>query len=1852
MENADIFKKLEGEIWERYQIKFAYLVRTYLVPPAPPVTSPPQEPITIGSDSDSSVVEVPVVPSVGSAVSQSTPKVSPNNTNDSGKSWDWDKVVKGLSQADGQSKSDTMSFIPSSNCQHSRLSTDEALNHLKDKMKAKEITSQLKPASQGMPQFILGYTKGNTRPLLTLYDTGCLSVLFKDGVPEKELSPAVLKCRGPIYVSGVGNTQVQVNDEYMCSVPLADGSRAVLEGLTVNEITAALPITSLVSAENVLKKDGKKNKAVQSLNCYPRIGGQCDILLGILYSNLFPKPVHTLESGLTIYKLVISSHDKKFNATIGGPHESFNSYANYFGSIPCFLANLQVQLENYNKFGPPKLSHTLLSKEDIEFAKQYNELNVDGYEDHELLHILDEDIQEVSEAPMDQAQCDDDEPSSMDRDEDGEDESLDDCSNMVCSECGSDIPVNLVNDEDQMMLRSIQKAQEEGLSIEYRCSKCRNCTDCRNSYETERISLREEAEDLMVKDSIKIDWKKKCIECSLPVRGKEEDFLTSNRGMAVKVLQQQCVKYNKDEDTKKIILKAFDKLLKNKHMVHFDELDEEDKKLIESKPVNHWIIWRVVFKPGSVSSAARPVFDGSAKTRVGPDGVSGGRCLNDLVVKGRVVTLNLTKMVLRFEIGKSAMQGDLKQFYASIKLLKDNWNLQRVLYKPGLDPDAEIVEAVIVTLIWGIKCVSAQSEAAVIKLAAAIEENNPRLAELLCDSRFVDDLGDSDENVEMIKNLIEDADSLFTKVGLACKGWTVSGSDPPEEVTEDGKSVSIGGMKWHSKMDFLEVPIPLLHFSKKCRGRLEIGTQVFSGHFREDLEKFVPKALTRKQILSRKASLFDVTGKLTPISSVLSYDLRKAIKETESWDEAVSDQLRSKWIGNFLMLEKLRGLKFSRPKMPENAKSSKMNLIIAGDSAKEFVKICGVWARFELEDGLFSCQHLISRSLLGDEDSTLPKQELEALTMASNLGWIVRKMLEKWVDSYIVISDSTISLSWVTSDKNRLSLFHRNRAIQTRRGTELDFLFHVVSDANICDIGSRPDKVSVQDVGPQSKWETGLDWMKGSIEKAVEDGILKPAKDLIMNTEEEDDFRKGFVFEKGHEILTRGHLALSVKVQKVKERIKATNYLFNPAKFSFDKTVRVLSIVFRFIKSFKCRKGKLSKSSHNFQMLPVSFEDVKTKELAEKLTESRLKRQIADKVTTNDEKIENVSHVYVQFGAKDPGPKFRGDFHVMITDDDQSRALEHLFKKATTEVKAFHKPEFLKKIAVEKDGILYSKSRILDGQRIKVAPGFEDLEFLKSFKPFQNGFNLVCPVLDRFSPVSFAIAFFIHNQLYQHRGYESSYRFSLDFVHIMEGLRLFREIGEECVQCKKIRGKYLDYAMGPLPDESFTVAPAFYVCQLDIYGPLHVYVPGHSMALRNKKVLDAKLYVLTFADPVSKCINLQVIENKACDGIVDGITRLGCEVGMPKLILTDQDSGIIKALEESEVSLKDLQLVVYKEKGIMFRTAPVSGHNYHGLCERKILTVQEILQRMEIDKMRLHATGYQTLMKLIENEVNNLPVGFTYGRHSDNSPILKLVFPNLLRFGRNNQRSLNGPIKVPKNPGELLKKIENAFNIFYNLWNESIIPKLMKAPKWYDSKSNLKIGDIVYFRKVENELSSSWTIGEVVDVVHSKDGVVRRVKVVYQNASESQKRETDRAARSMIKLFHIDDKNWCQEMAKVDTVLELLREDNETAANCSTDILNVSNLGVKITAWIKRVKKPCKACCCLAHCSMQSHGRSARHYVSVQRGSEVEFKMFDNSWLTNYEYEELLEDTTMIRSSDGLTSLLCATQLDLDLETL
>ena len=93
-----------------------------------------------------------------------------------------------------------------------------------------------------------------------------------------------------------------------------------------------------------------------------------------------------------------------------------------------------------------------------------------------------------------------------------------------------------------------------------------------------------------------------------------------------------------------------------------------------------------------------------------------------------------------------------------------------------------------------------------------------------------------------------------------------------------------------------------------------------------------------------------------------------------------------------------------------------------------------------------------------------------------------------------------------------------------------------------------------------------------------------------------------------------------------------------------------------------------------------------------------------------------------------------------------------------------------------------------------------------------------------------------------------------------------------------------------MSDHQLTISPPFYTAFCDLDGPYKVFAPGFERETRNTKVKNAMVYIMSFACPVSKLINLQVIESKSADGVLEGLTRLGCEHGFPKYLLLDQDS--------------------------------------------------------------------------------------------------------------------------------------------------------------------------------------------------------------------------------------------------------------------------------------------------------------------------------------------------------------------------
>ena len=313
----------------------------------------------------------------------------------------------------------------------------------------------------------------------------------------------------------------------------------------------------------------------------------------------------------------------------------------------------------------------------------------------------------------------------------------------------------------------------------------------------------------------------------------------------------------------------------------------------------------------------------------------------------------------------------------------------------------------------------------------------------------------------------------------------------------------MAGMSWTPELDSLEVKIGSLHFGSVVRGRLSPETQVYEGKFGsfEDMNTFVPKALTKRMVVSKFMGVFDPLGKLLPLTSRMKRDLRLVMKSTVNWDDAVLDEHRTLWVKNFLDLEKAKGLKYTRPRMPIDAINTDMRLLVLVDAAKDLLVIW-VGVGFQRKNGQWSFSYLIGRSLLCPPESTIPRDELEALVAGSNMLWLLQQILDRWVHSFLLAGDAMIPLHWVISEKKRLCLWHRTRSVQVRRGTPLENLFHVQTSYNVADGPTRPAKLSTNDIGPGSTWETGLPWMTLDLKEILDKKILTPVHDLIMKVED------------------------------------------------------------------------------------------------------------------------------------------------------------------------------------------------------------------------------------------------------------------------------------------------------------------------------------------------------------------------------------------------------------------------------------------------------------------------------------------------------------------------------------------------------------------------------------------------------------------------------------------------------------------------------------------------------------------------------------------------------------------------------
>ena len=308
------------------------------------------------------------------------------------------------------------------------------------------------------------------------YDNGCKNFVSKFTAVQRLGGRACIEKPGPLTLRGVGGIEVNApHGEYNVELPRADGCKAVMSGICLDQITFAFPTYPLKGqVENDIRSAYQNSSGdLQRLPMLPAcVGGETDFMIGIKYLRQFPTLIFQLPSGLSIYQSKFPNPDGSFGV-VGGQHRVFTQIENH-----CHLA-----------------ASTFLT-EQLQLFRSGYQLNPD-------ISLL------------------------------GYKKTDEEC--IQCHACPHNDPHHVFIAKQSIF----NEAEIAGSEITFRCIKCRSCKDCKNHERIEALSIREEVEQDLIDRSVTVDINSRETEASLPLMDDPTIKLAPNRHKAEKTYRQQ-----------------------------------------------------------------------------------------------------------------------------------------------------------------------------------------------------------------------------------------------------------------------------------------------------------------------------------------------------------------------------------------------------------------------------------------------------------------------------------------------------------------------------------------------------------------------------------------------------------------------------------------------------------------------------------------------------------------------------------------------------------------------------------------------------------------------------------------------------------------------------------------------------------------------------------------------------------------------------------------------------------------------------------------------------------------------------------------------------------------------------------------------------------------------------------------------------------------------------------------------------------------------------------------------------------------------------------------------------------------
>ena len=1348
---------------------------------------------------------------------------------------------------------------------------------------------------------------------------------------------------------------------------------------------------------------------------------------------------------------------------------------------------------------------------------------------------------------------------------------------------------NETRTKDNTFLKNLE-AIIDAPKIGYRCTECISCNRCRQNPNQGIMSMKEQLEQYLIEKSVSINRRDKHFIAKLPLINDPKDSLTPNRNETrirlKKVLQKLCK--NKTDADK--IKTAFHKLLELGYVCKVTDLPQKLQETISTKTC-YYIPWDYVSKPTSITTEKRQVYDASAKT-------SSGNSLNDILAKG-CPKMDFDGVLYNFVSNTYAISGDLMKFYQSVKLHEDHYNLQLMLWEDSMDPNSEPTDYVITRLTFGLKSSSQQLEHCVDLLAEENKHKKP-LYRILKHQRYVDDLMGSYNSKQEIEDLKKDLDSTLSNYGMKIKGYACSYEKPPDSIS-DGISLVTGGYIWHPELDILFIRIQPLHYGEKKRGQI-LTENIFMEGTLDELQRFVPKDLTLRQVLSRGAQVFDPLGLVGPWKTGVKILTRESLESVnKDWDATLSTELRERWIRKFWDMQELKRIGFKRCSLAPEQQIKSISLICFCDAGKH-AKVQVIYLMYEINEFEYNIQMLCSKSQLVQSNKTLANMELDSINTGAEMLNKCYQALPK-VDRTCLVGDSQITSYWIAKDTISLATFQRNRVSNIRRLINIQNIYRCKGTENVADIGTKGE-TSLGDSIPGSDFHNGPNWLKQGLDHAITIGHLVPIKGTTIDP---NDTKMWNLAADGlvgkckwpEELLTRNenkvkHPILLINYQwvnQVKERYLYSNYLFDPLKKSWTQVLRTVSITLYFIHKLitkiinnKIDQAKIARWSQIYKQIFDMTKECENNQFNQTfasmiITRNQTKNRSAEKSHTasqtciNSNKVakaldQSISTIIKSLGEKKDklsnATKRKG--HILDLFGDgmtanlfKRHAIIYFLKKGSRELEAFYRKGMLKKHTIKVKNLLYSRNRWLEANQLRIIDegniNLHDINIQE-----------LAPVLDRHSPIAISIAKHFHNHVTKHAGADRSHLAIQGSVFIFQGQKLFEDICRDCITCRiKLKQRFTQI-MGPLGKEQITYSAVGRFMFLDMSGPYDTKSSALSKTTRRTNT-TIKTWLLHGVCIVSNYSVVQVLETYATDSFVQAVHRIASYIGYPQLALIDSSQTEIKGLTKTKFSMYDASNRLYDECGITIKTCGVGpkSHARHGVIERRVGLFKKFFDISRKNIADLTPIGLYTLALQAASHLNASPL---CTRKRNGSTISsRLITPNCFLLGKRN--SHRAPADIPQIIEDRSQIMDNLFKAAEGMLSffQVNIPDMLLRTCYTDTpREEIKKGDLVLFTKEESPLTYQWKMGIIYDLEMDDDNKPRIFQITYVNKEEIQlpltkedntetniiKRMTRKGANTIVKLHSINDEGLNNDLAYLNNILHDNADPNEPLEKIST----------------------------------------------------------------------------------------------------